>query len=629
MSIKLKDTIYDLINNSNFAKQLNTARTLWGQSFDGTENISGNLSSIGIIQFSNAKSFNIRYNGFYPTSNSEDYWWGISRYDTNVAVSVSPVLGVFQTRYTTYLATSSGNVGIGTTAPNYKLDVNGSLNATTIYQNGSTLDSLLGTKLNTSSYTAADVLTKLKTVDGSGSGLDADTLDGYDSSLIMKYGGNWTSTTDTAGIFAFGFGGSAAGLANNYGAGIQLCNAQGLTAKPSLNNSNSNWYSQLLFGTDNRVYARFNTNGGGWSSQNKIAYITDNVASASKLATTRTISLTGSVTGSGSFDGSGNLSIATTTNHTHSYAATNHTHSNLIIQGNGTTLGTYTGGSAVTVNLTYSNVGAASSGHTHDYASSSHNHNGVYAVQCGSVSQSGRVGYSGFYETSGATSSAKNHPFSSGWMHFINCQHSNTSNNYALQIAASFYDNTNFKIRVTNGSDSTTWNTILHSGNWSSYCAAASHTHNYLSSLPSHTHNYAGSSSAGGDATMAIDSYALVTKETGTVANTWGNHGIRTFIGGWATTSAGFSTQYGTTLNIAGYSTWYYRLAFCTSGRIEYWRGINTTTLGRIGYLAYTSDIPTSLPANGGNADTTDSHHFSTVSSLPSSPNANTVYFIV
>ena len=44
-----------------------------------------------------------------------------------------------------------------------------------------------------------------------------------------------------------------------------------------------------------------------------------NADTATKLATARTISLTGSVTGSGSFDGSGNLSIATTTNHTHSY----------------------------------------------------------------------------------------------------------------------------------------------------------------------------------------------------------------------------------------------------------------------------------------------------------------------
>lgn len=46
---------------------------------------------------------------------------------------------------------------------------------------------------------------------------------------------------------------------------------------------------------------------------------TANAASATKLATARTIALTGSVTGSGTFDGSGNLSIATTTNHTHSY----------------------------------------------------------------------------------------------------------------------------------------------------------------------------------------------------------------------------------------------------------------------------------------------------------------------
>ena len=43
---------------------------------------------------------------------------------------------------------------------------------------------------------------------------------------------------------------------------------------------------------------------------------------ATKLATARTISLTGSVTGSGTFDGSGNLSIATTTNHTHAAATT-------------------------------------------------------------------------------------------------------------------------------------------------------------------------------------------------------------------------------------------------------------------------------------------------------------------
>ena len=53
--------------------------------------------------------------------------------------------------------------------------------------------------------------------------------------------------------------------------------------------------------------------------ENFIGKLSGNAATATKLATARTISLTGSVTGSGSFDGSGNLSIATTTNHTHNY----------------------------------------------------------------------------------------------------------------------------------------------------------------------------------------------------------------------------------------------------------------------------------------------------------------------
>lgn len=37
----------------------------------------------------------------------------------------------------------------------------------------------LNAKLNSSSYTASDVLSKLLTVDGSGTGLDADKIDGY------------------------------------------------------------------------------------------------------------------------------------------------------------------------------------------------------------------------------------------------------------------------------------------------------------------------------------------------------------------------------------------------------------------------------------------------------------------
>jgi hypothetical protein len=47
--------------------------------------------------------------------------------------------------------------------------------------NFSNLNTEVGTKLASASYTAADVLTKIKTVDGSGSGLDADLLDGLNA----------------------------------------------------------------------------------------------------------------------------------------------------------------------------------------------------------------------------------------------------------------------------------------------------------------------------------------------------------------------------------------------------------------------------------------------------------------
>ena len=49
------------------------------------------------------------------------------------------------------------------------------------------LQSALDTKLAASSYTAADVLTKVKTVDGVGSGLDADLLGGVASTSYIRY----------------------------------------------------------------------------------------------------------------------------------------------------------------------------------------------------------------------------------------------------------------------------------------------------------------------------------------------------------------------------------------------------------------------------------------------------------
>lgn len=64
----------------------------------------------------------------------------------------------------------------------------------------SAIQTQLDAKLASASYTAADVLTKIKTVDGAASGLDADLLDGQSSSAYAAastgtYTGTWTGCT--------------------------------------------------------------------------------------------------------------------------------------------------------------------------------------------------------------------------------------------------------------------------------------------------------------------------------------------------------------------------------------------------------------------------------------------------
>lgn len=66
--------------------------------------------------------------------------------------------------------------------------------ATTTY-----VDNGLAGKLDSTSYTASDVLTKIKTVDGSGSGLDADLLDGVHASDFVRM----TTDQTVAGIKTF------------------------------------------------------------------------------------------------------------------------------------------------------------------------------------------------------------------------------------------------------------------------------------------------------------------------------------------------------------------------------------------------------------------------------------------
>lgn len=217
------------------ATKLATARTIWGQAFDGSANVRGNISDVDNVYMNNNRSLYIKdtngkdintlsindQNGFYlgfgACSNSY-----FSCLDGNIILFRTATSHTERMRIT-----SDGKVGIGTTAPDANLHVSGNkynikLNSTT----GSTEDSafIWGSSsnkntawrivdnptsglwlqygvsgadthnmtisgMNATNLNALEVKAKNLTVngskvwhagnDGSGSGLEADTLDGY------------------------------------------------------------------------------------------------------------------------------------------------------------------------------------------------------------------------------------------------------------------------------------------------------------------------------------------------------------------------------------------------------------------------------------------------------------------
>ena len=217
------------------ATKLATARTIWGQAFDGSANVRGNISDVDDVYMNNNRSLYIKdtngknlsallindQNGFYLGfgAGSNGYF---SCLDGNIILFRTATSHTERMRIT-----SDGKVGIGTTAPDANLHVSGDkynikLNSTT----GSTEDStfIYGSSsnkntawrivdnptsglwlqygvsgadthnmtisgMNATNLNALEVKAKNLTVngskvwhagnDGTGSGLDADTLDGY------------------------------------------------------------------------------------------------------------------------------------------------------------------------------------------------------------------------------------------------------------------------------------------------------------------------------------------------------------------------------------------------------------------------------------------------------------------
>jgi hypothetical protein len=177
-----------------------------------------------------------------------------------------------------------------------------------------TVSTSIGTKLDSADYNAADVLTKIKTVDGASSGLDADLLDGQEGSYYRNASNINAGTIGDAYLPAT----ISSDITGNAGTATNATNSTNvaITNNTATNASYYIHFGSATSGNDgvevDSTGLTYNPSSNTLTTGTFSGALSGNSSTATKLATARTIALSGDVTGSASFDGSANATISAT-----------------------------------------------------------------------------------------------------------------------------------------------------------------------------------------------------------------------------------------------------------------------------------------------------------------------------